>query len=391
MKITGYREISTTKDWGRPIGDVNGIFASGITPATAVVVETDAGIEGVGLGHVSQLDAVFPALEGQDPRAVTTLYDAMLAHVFKSGHQGAVFGGIGAFDTALWDLKAKCANEPLWRLLGAADRWIPGYASGLDFGLSDDDLARFYRGAADRGFQAAKVKGGRSSSDDIRRLQIAEVCLRSASPKPALMLDANEAWNLKEAVRHLDAVEQAVELWWIEEPLRRWDVDGHARLSTLTRAAVATGENLTGLEQFAPFLNSNAVDIVQTGAAWGITHFLRLAHAAHAVGLPISPVGLSANPAVGHAAAAVPNHLSAEVQSFEPPRGIAIDEDYIDGGVLLTSNAGTGTTIDEGAIDSNRAAEGTHDLDDPRSGPHVRDVRTGLHLTTPASQDRASR
>ena len=66
---------------------------------------------------------------------MTALYDRMLRQTFKAGHAGVVFGTIGALDTALWDIKAKAAGEPLWRLLGGRDRRVPAYASGLDIGL----------------------------------------------------------------------------------------------------------------------------------------------------------------------------------------------------------------------------------------------------------------
>ncbi len=75
----------------------------------------------MGLGPHADVDRVFPAVEGADPRAVTSLYDRMLAHVFKSAYGGSVFGTIGAIDMARWDLKAKLAGEPLWRTLGAAE------------------------------------------------------------------------------------------------------------------------------------------------------------------------------------------------------------------------------------------------------------------------------
>ena len=58
---------------------------------------------------------------------MTALYDRMLSYVFKAGHAGATFGAIGALDMALWDIRAKLAGEPLWRTLGARDRFVPGY------------------------------------------------------------------------------------------------------------------------------------------------------------------------------------------------------------------------------------------------------------------------
>src|SRR6187399_38046 len=158
MKITGYRCLRTFLDWGRPVGDVNGFTDPGISAVPIVVLETDEGIEGVGVGSHHDIDRLFPAIEGEDPRAVTALYDRMLARAFKASHAGATFGGIGTFDMALWDIKAKLAGEPLWRLLGGRDRFVAGYASGLDIALDDEELSRFYVDMAGRGFTSAKLK-----------------------------------------------------------------------------------------------------------------------------------------------------------------------------------------------------------------------------------------
>lgn len=376
MKITGYRILRSFYDWGRPVGDVNGFIESGITPVPIVLVDTDEGVTGVGIGSDHDVERIFPAIEGQDPRSVSALYDRMLAQVFKAGHGGATFGGIGALDTALWDIKAKLAGEPLWRLLGGGDRYVAGYASGLDIALDDTELAAFYATMADHGFTSGKLKGGRNSGDDIRRLSIIADTLRVNTPNPALMLDANESWNVKQAVRYIAAVEAVHDLSWIEEPLRRWDAAGHARLTHSIKAAVATGENLTGLEQYAPLLDAGAIDIVQTGAVWGITHFLRVAAVAHGRGLPMSPVGLSANSAVAHAATAIPNHLSAEVQDLGMPFGVSIDQTYSDGGIVLGDSAGSGVTVDEAAIAAR--VEASDWL--TQHGPHVRPTRAGLQL-----------
>lgn len=376
MKITGYRCLRTFHDWGRPVGDVNGVIGSGVTEVPVVLLETDEGLTGVGTGSTHDIDRLFPALEGEDPRAVGSLYDRMLAQVFKAGHSGATFGGIGALDMALWDLKSKIAGEPLWRLLGARDRFVAGYASGLEIALDDDELAAFYASMADRGFTSGKLKGGRDVDTDIRRLGIMGDALGRNTPRPALMLDANESWNLKQAVRYVSAIEDKLDLTWIEEPLRRWDAAGHARLSRSVRAAVATGENLTGLEQFAPLFDQGAVDIVQTGSVWGITHFLRVAFAAHSRNLPVSPVGMTANPAVAHAAASVPNHLSAEVQDLGSPFGITIDQEFADGGVVLGDTPGNGLTVDESAIDADQRSASWLSTE----GPHVRSPRAGLRL-----------
>ena len=384
MRITGYRCLRTFHDWGRPVGDVNGVIASGLTDVPLVLLETDEGVTGVGMGSHADIERLFPALEGEDPRAAPALYDRMLATVFKSGHGGATFGGLGTLDSAVWDLKAKLAGEPLWRLLGARDRFVPGYASGLDIALDDAELSTFYTSMADHGFTSGKLKGGRDVEADVARLEIVADALRRNTAKPALMIDANESWNLKQAIRYVTALEERLDLTWVEEPLRRWDAAGHARLTRSVKAAVATGENLTGLEQYAPLFDHGAVDIVQAGAVWGVTHFLRVAAAAHSRNLPISPVGLSANAAVAHAAASVPNHLTAEVQDLGTPFGVTLDQHYADGGIVLGDRPGAGIAVDEDAISTGQN-DGTWAA---QAGPHVRPQRAGLSLVAEPTEYR---
>src|SRR3954453_20900889 len=179
MRITGYRTLTTTQNWGRAVGDANGVVKDGVIEVGLVLVDTDEGVTGVGMGPHDGLDRVFPAIVGEDPRAVSSLYDRMLRRVFKTGHAGSVFGAIGALDTALWDIKAKDAGQPLWRLLGGRDRVVPAYASGLCIALTNDELWALYQGYADRGLQAAKLKGGLDVETDRTRLTLVRDLLTS--------------------------------------------------------------------------------------------------------------------------------------------------------------------------------------------------------------------
>jgi L-alanine-DL-glutamate epimerase-like enolase superfamily enzyme len=188
------------------------------------------------------------------------------------------------------------------------------------------------------------------------------------------MLDANEAWHRSQAVRHVARLEEEFDLTWIEEPVRRWDVAGHASVRQHVRAAVASGENLTGLEQLRLLVEADAVDVLQVGSGWGITHFLRAAHFAHAHDLPVSPVGYTA--AVAPAAAALPNLLTAEVQDFGHPAGVRVDQEIADGGLVLGDEPGNGFSVDESALEPLPADAGWADP----SGPHVRPSRAGLRM-----------
>jgi L-alanine-DL-glutamate epimerase-like enolase superfamily enzyme len=377
MRITGYRTLTTVHEWGRPVGDANGVFANGITSVPIVMIDTDEGITGVGFGPHVQLEAIFAAIDGEDPRGVTALYDRMLRQSFKAGHAGPVFGTIGALDTALWDIKAQVAGEPLWRLLGGRDRRVPAYASGLDIGLTDPELVATYETYARYGLRAAKIKGGLDIDRDAQRLALVRDVLTDAAhgSRPSLMLDVNESWTRKQAVRHVREIERTLDLTWIEEPVRRWDAEGLAIVSRAIRASVATGENLTGLEQYRPLITAGAVDVVQMSAVWGVTHFLRVAALANAHDLPISPIG-NTPVALLHAAASAPNHIASELQNLQPPVGVSIDLSIEDGAFVLGDSPGLGVKVDENAISasSRRANALTGD------GPNVRPERAGRHL-----------
>src|SRR5688572_4097487 len=139
-------------------------------------------------------------------------------------------------------VKAQAVGEPLWRLLGGNDRMVH----------------------AERGLRAAKLKGGLDIERDRHRLLLVREALTEAAhgTRPGLMLDANESWSRKQTVRHVGELERTLDLTWIEEPVRRWDADGLAAVSRGVRTAVASGENLTGLEQFRPLIAAGGVDIV---------------------------------------------------------------------------------------------------------------------------------
>jgi L-alanine-DL-glutamate epimerase-like enolase superfamily enzyme len=382
MRITGYRTLATAQEWGRPVGDANGVYDDGVMPVPIIMVDTDEGITGVGLGPRVEAETIFAAIEGQDPRAVTALYDRMLRQTFKAGHAGVVFGTIGAFDTALWDIKAQAAGEPLWRLLGGRDRRVHAYASGLDIGLTDEQIVATYQTYARHGLRAAKLKGGLDIERDRHRLTLVREVLTEAAHgmRPGLMLDANECWSRKQAVRHVGELERTLDLTWIEEPVRRWDADGLAAVSRGVRAAVASGENLTGLEQFRPLIAAGGFDIVQTAAVWGVTHFLRVAALAHAFDLPVSPIG-NTPVALLHAATSVPNHLASELQDLRPPTGLTMDLHVEDGAFVLGDSPGLGIRVDEAAITA--AQDGWAPVP---GGPHIRPELAGRRLLAVADR-----
>jgi L-alanine-DL-glutamate epimerase-like enolase superfamily enzyme len=127
--------------------------------------------------------------------------------------------------TALWDLAAKAAGLPLYKLLGAKRNRVRAYASGLDFHMSDDEFSAFFRNAAARGFPAFKIKVGHPDfSRDLHRLKLLKAAVPAGSQ---MMIDANEAWGAKEALVKLEAIRDAgFPLLWVEDPILRDDFSG---------------------------------------------------------------------------------------------------------------------------------------------------------------------
>ena len=134
MKITGIRSTLFEHQMARPIGDANNPRGRDQYAALAIFLDTDAGLTGVALGNPSaQADIHAMAknlLFGRDPRGVVGLWQRMASFAFKGGNRGDITDVIGALDVALWDLKAKANDEPLWKTLGASSRHVKAYASG---------------------------------------------------------------------------------------------------------------------------------------------------------------------------------------------------------------------------------------------------------------------
>jgi L-alanine-DL-glutamate epimerase-like enolase superfamily enzyme len=130
-----------------------------------------------------------------------------------------------ALQHATWDLFAKSVRMPLWKLLGAQRRDVTAYASGLDFHLSDEDFERLFAQAAGQGFRAFKIKVGHADVErDLHRLALLK---RVIAPASRIMVDANEAWSPKQAIRNLTLMQRAGhDIFWVEDPVLRDDFAG---------------------------------------------------------------------------------------------------------------------------------------------------------------------
>jgi L-alanine-DL-glutamate epimerase-like enolase superfamily enzyme len=379
MKITGFRTETFNYSRGRKIGDANGSAPSDTATGSLLFIETDAGVTGVSMGGGGAVGRIFRVIEGQDPRGVTGLWKEMNDFVFKTGNEGQDFRAISAIDAALWDLKAKAAGEPLWRMLGASVPRVKAYASGLDMPLTDDELAAFYQSYADLGVDAGKLKVGLDIDADLRRLAIVRDILAKNARRPHLMIDSNEYWSPKQAIRYISMIEDEFDLTWAEEPARRWDYRGLRKVSQGIKTAVATGENINGLDEYYPLIHNEAVDVVQFGSGAGITVPMQIAHFAMAYELPVSVIGAPGN-LVAHAAAAMPNHIMQEVKDLVPPPCVTVDNHIEDGFIVLGNEPGSGLKVDEKKL---KELQGRSDAAKSPFVPKARRRGAGLIVVPP--------
>lgn len=348
MKITGYRVEQYLMKMDRLVGDANLPGGVEMLPGSILYLETDENVTGISLGYGGgAIESLFGVVEGADPREVVALWIRMNDFLHKSGNEGAANAALSAIDVALWDIKAKAAAEPLWKTLGAREGRVKAYASGLDYCLSDEELFAFYRRMAEQGIDSGKLKVGLDLQADLRRLGIMRDALSIASPRPGLMIDSNEYWSPKQAVRYIRQMEQHFDLVWVEEPARRWDYDGLRLVSQQVSAAVASGENLHKLSDIYPLIANQAVDVINvwTGQS-GVTGLRQIAHMAHVHGLQVSMMNAQAD-YMAQIAAALPNHNMMEVVDPGREHCLKWDSRIEDGFIVLGDAPGFGIEIDE--------------------------------------------
>ena len=360
MKITGVRTKLYEFELTRPLGDAN---VPNLDRSQAkrlcmgVFIDTDEDITGVmafgptipidlaARSHIHSL--VDGLLIGLDPRGVKGHWQKMIDTVFRHGSRAILGDAISAIDIALWDLKAKIDDEPLWKTLGASTRMVKAYASGLDTPLTDEELAELYEDAAKQGISAGKLKVGLDREADLRRLGIMRDALATSGKTPEILIDSNEYWSPKQAIRHITDYERHYEIVWAEEPARRWDYRGLRKVSQGIRAAVATGENHRDIFEWTPLIDNEAVDIVQIHYRQsGITGAMQIADLALAYELPVVTVFCPAS-YMAHLAAALPNHWTMEVMDAGYEAQMDVDNRIEDGYIVLGDSPGIGLVLDE--------------------------------------------
>jgi len=282
-------------------------------------------------------------MAGEDADAIEWLWQKAWWALHYGGRGGPTVLALSAFDMALWDLKARRAGLPLWRLLGGYDRRVPCYAGGIDLDLPLDALLRQTDDNLAKGFRAIKMKVGRRNLfEDVERVAAMRQHLGQAFP---LMVDANMKWGVDEAIRAARAL-QPFDLTWLEEPTIPDDPAGHARIVREGGLPIAAGENLRTLWEFKLYIAGGGVtypepDVTNCG---GITPFMKIAHLAEAFNLPVTSHG--AHDVTVHLLAACPNRSYLEAHGFGLERYIAEPLRIEDGVALAPERPGHGIEFD---------------------------------------------
>lgn len=219
-------------------------------------------------------------------------WQALWQHLHEAGGGGITTIAMAGLDLALWDAATRAAGTSLTGFLGAQLESVRAYGSGVNLHYTTDELVAQVRRWVDAGFDAVKVKVGKPDvAEDLERLRAVRDVL---GPDRALMIDANQRWELDRATHALEVLAE-VSPAWIEEPLRADDLYGHIELSQRLAASsgipIAVGENLHNVFRFDDFLRTGAAQIVQPNVVrvGGITPFLGIAAIAAEYGAALHP------------------------------------------------------------------------------------------------------
>ncbi|MER5461326.1 enolase C-terminal domain-like protein [Streptomyces sp. NPDC002668] len=314
--------------------------------AAYVVMRATDGAEGhgfvftIGRGNdvtAAAIEALRPYVVGRPaPRTAADLaalhydltHDSQLR--WLGPEKGVMHMAAGAVVNAAWDLAAKRAGQPVWEFLasmsseelvalvdfryltdaltrdealailraaepGRAERagnlresGYPAYTTSPGWlGYSDEKLVKLAREAVADGFGQIKLKVGADLDDDVRRLKLARAAV---GPSVRIAVDANQRWDVADAVRWMTAL-APYEPHWIEEPTSPDDILGHAAVRAGQPVKVATGEHAANRVVFKQLLQAGAVDFVQIDAARvaGVNENIAILLLAAKYGVPVCP------------------------------------------------------------------------------------------------------
>jgi D-galactarolactone cycloisomerase len=337
--------------------------------ASLVTVRSDDGLEGYASGgDLPDAALLRRLLVGVDPRRTDIVHEICASVDFHGGRPWPA-------EIAVWDLVGRALGEPLWRLLGGRSERLLAYASSGE-PVGADERARRVVALRDEGVRAVKLRFG--DPDWRRDVELVEAVRDAAGPGVEIMVDANHGWRMagdrtpRWDVATATQCARALEplgVYWLEEPLRTDDVDGHALLRRRTSLRIAAGEMIREPHLARELIVRGGVDVIQPDAvlAGGLGGCRRIAGLADAFGRAFTPhtwgdgLGLVANL---HLALGVSTCPYVEVP-LDPPGWTARRRDWLlgeplgiapDGTIAPPPGPGLGVTPDLDRLEAHRVA-----------------------------------
>jgi len=335
--------------------------ASAARPIVIVRLATDEGAEGIGVtfygGAITAslkraVDDLGALTIGEDPLRIEAIVAKLRAAAGGAGPAGMFTLALSAIDIALWDIRGKALNQPLWKLLGGSRQRVATYASGaLRRNLSLNEVVAAAGRLKDKGFREMKTQlalpGDTSPAKEVERM----VRVREAiGPDIKLMCDINQRWRVEQAIDIGKRVEDAgVGLFWLEDVTTHDDYAGIARVNAALATPICGGELVYGIAPFRHMIEARSVDYVMVDLirVGGITQWLKVAGMAEAFNLPV--VSHVIPEIHAHLVAAEPNGLTVEymgwmLRLFEGVAALDNSE------IVLPDRPGLGLTFNEETV-----------------------------------------
>lgn len=279
-------------------------------------IDTDEGLTGTYGGiepdQAFQIERrIKPHLLGQDPLATERLWDIMARHD-RHGRRGYMMMAISAVDIALWDIRGKAANLPVYRLLGGPTRQtVPAYASCLGMPIDPERLVSRAQALKAEGYVAQKwffrYGPGDGREGLLKNVAMVRLLREAVGDEVDLMFDAWMGWDVPYALEMCRRIAPYGPRW-LEEPLAADRLSGYAELRRQGAVPIASGEHEYTRWGCKALLDAQGVDVFQADPDWtgGISELTKIIALCSAYDKPVVPHGHSVAPALHVVAAQSP-------------------------------------------------------------------------------------